>query len=70
MSMFPEVNVRAADSRRANVHQAFVGAELGDFAFDYLQVMFGVGVDSEVLGLLLDDGHFVRLSFCRVDVEW
>lgn len=61
--MFPEVDVRTADSRCANVHQAFVGAKLGDFAFDYLQVMFGGGVDSEVLGLLLGDGHVVRFSF-------
>lgn len=66
--MLPEVNVRTADSRRANVHQALVGAELGDFAFHYPQVMVGVGVDSEVLGFLLDDGHFVRLFF-RVGVE-
>lgn len=61
--MFPEVNVRAADSRRANVHQALVGAELRDFAFHHPQVMVGVGMNSEVLGLLLDDSHFVRLSF-------
>lgn len=63
MSMLPKVNVRTADSRCANVHQTLVGTQLGDFAFHYPEVMVGVGVNSEVLGLLLDDCHFVRLSF-------
>lgn len=59
--MLPEVNVGAADARCADVHQALVRTEFGDLAFHYPQVMVGVGVDCEVLGLVLDNVHFFKL---------
>ena len=58
VSVFPEVHVRAADPRGADVDETFIGADGGDIRFDEPQVILWACVDGEVLGFAGCDVHF------------
>ena len=51
VSMFPEMDVRAADACGANVNETFVGSDGGDVGFHETEVVLGARVDGEVLGV-------------------
>lgn len=63
-AVFPEMYIGAADSCRADVYETLVGSDGWDGAFDEVEVVGGVRLDGEVLGLAGEDVcHFCVFFF-------
>lgn len=57
------MHVRAADSRGTHVHQTIVWCQLRDGTLDEPEVVRGVRLDCEVLGLAREDVCHFRFRF-------